>query len=136
MVAEPPVRRRPLIVTPALLPPLFLFSWAVIALDNALFLFFPHRFDPDDSANVGFMGKLMLVMSLKFAALMAVMAAAAIVGALAGFAVAAATGGAETAAYVVGMSVGLVVLVVADVVLTYCVALAFDAFDPGRDVPA
>jgi len=118
----------PLVLVPTLFPLLLLLAWTVVALDNMLFLFFPHRIDPDDPANVGFMGKLMLVMSLKFAGLFAIAAMAGVVGAGLIWGVGLSP--------VVGGLAAIVILVSANVVLTLLVALSYDAFDPSRDVPA
>jgi hypothetical protein len=118
----------PLVAVPAILPALLPLAWAVLAIDNALFLLFPHRIDPDDAGNVGFVGRLMLVMFLKFVVLGALAVAAGGLGALAGFLLG--------KSLVVGVLVAMAVIVAADVVLTWLVARAYAAFDPGRDTPA
>ena len=118
----------PLSVVPALFPLLLPFAFAVFALDNMLFLLFPHRLDPDDAANVGFMGRMMLTMSLKFAGLFVMLAIAGGIGAGLGFL--------AGRSIVVGVLVAVLLLVAMDVALTFLLARTYDAFDPGRDVPA
>ena len=73
------------------------------------------------------MGKLMLVMSLKFAGLFAVLLVAGGLGTAAGFLLG--------KSVVAGVLTGLAVVVLIDVALTFFVAWAYDAFDPGRDMP-
>ena len=117
----------PAVVVPALLPALLPFAWAVLAIDNLLFLIFPHRIDLDDAGNVGFMGRLMLVMFLKFCALGVLTLVAGGIGAGLGI---------LTSSLLVGVSTTLAIVLAVDVVLTWLVARTFDAFDPGRDTPA
>ena len=118
----------PAAVVPALLPALLPFAWAVLAIDNLLFLLFPHRIDPDDAGNIGFMGRLMLVMFLKFCALGALGLVAGVIGWGIGFLLG--------RSLLVGVLVAMAIVVAADVVLTWLVARAYDGFDPGRDTPA
>lgn len=118
----------PVAVIPAIFPALLPGAWAVLAIDNLLFLLLPHRIDPDDAGNVGFVGRLMLVMFLKFAALGVLLVGAGLVGTFAGFLLGRSP--------VAGVLAGLAVIVAADVLLTWLVGRAFAAFDPGRDTPA
>jgi len=118
----------PLFVLAALFPALVQFAWAVIALDNVLFLLIPHRLDPDDATNVGFVGRMMLSMSLKFLGLFVIAVVAGGVGAGLGYVCG--------QSLLVGLLVAAVLVVAANVLLTLLVARAFDAFDPSRDVPA
>ncbi len=113
--------------TPAIFPTLLPFTWAVMSVDNALFLVFPHRVDPEDPGNVGFMGRMMLVMFLKFLALGVVVGVATTLGVLVGWL-------AGNSA-LLGVLTGVGALVAFDVVLTWIVGRAFAAFDPGSDVP-
>ena len=103
------------------------FSWAALALDNALFLLMPYRVSTAGEPNMQFLGKTMMAMFLKLLVL----------GILTGIAVLAAwsvqglTGSALAA-----IVAGAVVLAAGCVPLTWAVGQVFAAFDVGRDVPA
>ena len=56
------------------------FNWLSMALDNVLFLLFPYRFAPKEAGNVQFMGRTMLVLFAKMAALFAGLLIAGLVG--------------------------------------------------------
>ncbi len=111
----------PVVVLPAILPALVPAAWAVLAIDNLLFLLIPHRIDPDDAGNVGFMGRMVLVMFLKFCALGLLGIVAVGIGAGAGFLLG--------RSLLVGVSVTLAIVVAADIALTWLVARAYNAFD-------
>lgn len=105
------------------LPP---WNWLSAAIDNALFLWFPYRIAPEDTARVPFVGRMMLTMLLKGLAVGAVVALVAVPTA-AGFAL----GGAFTW---IGAGVGFLLLVASAALSTLLVASAFRDYDVSRDV--
>lgn len=103
------------------------FTWAVVAVDNLLFLWMPYRFSPDGAQNVQFAGKAMLTLGIKILVVL-VMALLAALGARAVFT---ATGSAVTAT-----AAAAVVMALSCVPLTWAVGAAFQGFDLASDVPA
>jgi hypothetical protein len=108
-----------------LLPPA---NWSAIAIDNAFFLLMPYRTVTDDPGDVGFMGRMMLSIVLKFGIV------ATLLGVAGGFAFAAhrLSGGSLSAAALAALGL----FVAACVPLTQLVAWTFRRFDVARDTPA
>ncbi len=102
------------------------FTWAVVALDNALFFVMPQRFEPDEAANLGFMGTTMFLAFGKVVGLLIVLGVAVVGGAAVNFA----TGSAR-----LGVLTGVGLIAGIDVFLTWLVAWLFDRHDPARDRP-
>jgi hypothetical protein len=105
-------------------PPL---AWAMVATDNLLFLWMPYRVSVDGAQNVQFVGKGMLILTVKVVVL-------AVLGALAG----AAGLGVWTLAGECVLAAALAaagVLALGCVPLTWGVGALFRAFDVTRDVP-
>ena len=116
----------PLWTTPFVVAATCPLTWASVALDNLMFFAFPKRFEPDDTASVGFAGAAMVMYLGKFVGLGAVV----LVAALAGAAV-----GVPTGSLVAGVSTGILTVALADVVLTWLVGRAYNSHDPSRDTP-
>ena len=107
-----------------LLPPA---NWSAIAIDNAFFLWMPYRTVTDDPGDVGFMGRMMFSIVLKFGIV------AALVGMAGGgaFAVYRLSGGSLSAAALAALGL----FVAACLPLTQLVAWRFRRFDVARDTP-
>ena len=102
-----------------------LLNWNVIALDNAVFLFFPYRINPQDTSNVPFMGRVMLTMFFKMTALGVLVGIGAVLGTI--------TWMASESVLVTG-AVAAIYLLTVTYPATLLVALAFRRFDVSRDV--
>jgi len=103
------------------------FNWLAAALDNLVFLLLPYRLVTEDPGDLPFLGRLMVVMTLKLVSLSLLIAAATGVGRLAY----AASGSLLPAAGAVAGTLALLCIPA-----TGIVAWAFGRFDVARDVPA
>jgi ABC-2 type transport system permease protein len=102
-------------------------TWAVVALDNLLFLWMPYRFTPDGTQNVQFAGKTMLVLMVKFFVL----------GVMGGLAALAGWGAhAMTHSGVAALAAAALVLAAGCAPLTWAVGAAFQGFDLASEVPS
>ncbi|MCE9638490.1 MAG: putative ABC exporter domain-containing protein [Planctomycetes bacterium] len=104
------------------LPP---WNWLSAATDNALFLTFPYRINPEDTGKVPAIGRMLLSMMLKG---VAVGAAALIVAVPVGVGF-----GIGGAAAVAGCVIGWLLLVAMAAAFTFVVGAAFRGFDLSRD---
>lgn len=102
-------------------------TWAVMAVDNLLFLWMPYRFSPDGSQNAQFAGKTMLVMGIKLIVVLLIIALASIAGY-----------GAYTLTRTPAAAAGAaaLILVLSCLPLTWAVGAAFQGFDLASDMPA
>jgi hypothetical protein len=103
------------------------FTWAVVALDNLLFLWMPYRFSTDGAQNVQFAGKTMVVMAIK----MMVLAVLCALAGLAAWGAHSLTGGSAAAM----VAAAAAVMAIGCAPLTWAVGAAFQAFDLASDVP-
>jgi hypothetical protein len=111
----------------ALALPLPALSWATATVDNAIFLTWPYRMVPEDPGDMGFMGRNMLITTVK----VAVVSSLAIGSAFAaGLVVRAVGGGVLVAGTSAALAIGLTC-----VPLTWVVARAFARLDVSSDVP-
>ncbi len=107
------------------LPP---FTWASVAVENALFLLMPARATAEGVQDVQFVGKTMVLLVLKTLVVGLLLAVAALV--MAG------TAKLTGAGWPVGLAVASLVLAALCIPLTWTVAALFARFDLTRDAPA
>jgi len=107
-----------------LVPPL---CYLIIGVDNAVFLVMPYRLVTDDPGNLPFLGRMMFVMGIKGAVLASLSCMAFGVGAGAYYL------GGESVVF--GAIVAALALVGLAVPMTWAVAVAFQRFDLGKDIP-
>ena len=113
--------RRPVLIALVLAPPADLL---LVAIENGVFLLFPHR--PAPPAELGALGRQILLLMLK------------LVTTLLAFGVAGGIAGAAfffTRSLTIAVASAFVVLTVLALALVPCVALAYRRFDPASDTP-
>ena len=112
-------------VTVLLLLPLL--DWIVAAVDNATYLLFPYRIHTKDAGNLPFMGRLMVILTVKSLVVGAIVGAAA----LAGFLVRSLF----DAPWMLAGGAAATVLALCCLPVTLWAAAAFERFDVATDVP-
>lgn len=123
-VANPGVEPMQFLTLLCLLP---LLNWLVSATDNATFLLFPYRLAVKDPGNLPFMGRIMLVMTVKSLILGILFAAAALAGFLLWRYVA--------EEWLLVLAGSGTILLIACIPVTLWAAAAFEEFDVAKDVP-
>ena len=101
-------------------------NWVVVAVDNAVFLFFPHRINPNDAGNVPFVGRMMMTMLLKMLIVF-------VVGGIGGGLVAFAWWLSDESFVIAGATL-TIYLAMISAPATWVVAIAFDRFEVTRSV--
>jgi hypothetical protein len=131
-----------MLIVAAFAPP---FNFLLFAVENLLFLRFPVRAIATTPGDFQAMGRNLLLMLAKMAALLMVAFAAAItavlVGLLSRFTVGMISDGfdserAQSTAFLAGGSAAWLIVLISGIALVPLIARAFNAFDVGRDTPA